>query len=52
MASSEVVTTVISLAKDVLTYMLPVIGVMAGLVFIFSWIHSITIGAARHSFKD
>lgn len=51
MANSDLVTLVVTTAATFLQYMLPLIGVMTGLVFIFSWLHSITIGAARHTFR-
>jgi hypothetical protein len=51
MASSEVVDQIISLTADFLTYMMPIIGVLAGITFITSWFMSVTIGMGRRTFK-
>jgi type III secretory pathway component EscS len=51
MASADVVQTIISLVTDTLTYMLPVIAVLAGINFVITWIMSITFGFGRRTFK-
>lgn len=51
MASADVIAQIITMTKDFLTYMLPVIGVMAGIIFVITWLMSITIGLGRRTFK-
>jgi hypothetical protein len=51
MANTEVITTILDLVKDMLTYMLPVIGVLAGIKFMISWLMSVTLGMGRQTFK-
>jgi hypothetical protein len=47
MASSEVVNVVIDMASEMLTYLLPVIGVMTAITFVVSMLWYWTIGVAR-----
>jgi preprotein translocase subunit SecF len=51
MANTAVIDTIISLVKDYMTYMLPVIALLAGLSFIFSFLFVITMGLGRRTFK-
>ena len=51
MASEEVVLQIIDLTANFLTYMLPVIGILAGINFIVTWLMSITMGLGRRTFR-
>jgi len=51
MTNTEVVTEIITMAADFMTYMLPIIGVLAGLQFILSWLFEILFGAGRRTFR-
>lgn len=51
MASAEVVTTIIDLVKDMLTYMMPIIALMSGIMFCITWFHSVVFGFGRRTFK-
>ncbi len=51
MANTEVVNQIISMTTDFLTYMLPVIAVLAGINFIVTWFMSITMGLGRRTFR-
>lgn len=51
MANTEIVDLIIQQTADMLTYMLPVIGIMAGIIFMISWLMSITIGLGRRTFR-
>ena len=52
MANTDIVNLILTTAASTLTYLMPVIGIMTGIVFIFSWLYKITIGAAKHTFRD
>jgi hypothetical protein len=51
MANTDVINLILLTVKDYFTYMLPIIGIMAGIVFIFSALMYVTIGLGRHTFK-
>jgi len=51
MASSDVVDLIIVTTADFMHYMLPIIGVMAGITFIVSFLLSATLGWGRRTFK-
>lgn len=51
MASSDVVNLIVSVATDSMTYMLPIIAVLAGINFIVSWLMSVTMGLGRRTFR-
>lgn len=51
MAPAEVVTQIIDMTKDFLTYMLPIIGILAGINFMVSWFMSVTMGLGRRTFR-
>lgn len=50
MASSEVVTLLIETIADYFTYMLPIIAVLSGIVFMVSFFMSVTMGLGRRTF--
>jgi len=49
MASSEVVTTILQFTMDSLAYMWPVVGALAGVHFVVSWIMRVTFGLGRRA---
>lgn len=51
MASSEVVDLIIAMVQDYFEYMLPIIGVLAGITFITSFLMYLTMGLGRRVFK-
>lgn len=51
MASTEIVDIIIQLTQEMLVYMLPVIGILAGINFIITWLMSLTLGLGRRTFK-
>lgn len=51
MASADVVTQIIAIVKDSLTYMLPIIGILAGINFVLTWFMAVTMGMGRRTFK-
>jgi hypothetical protein len=51
MASADVVTQIINLVQDFLTYMLPIIAVLAGINFLITWLMSVTMGLGRRTFR-
>jgi hypothetical protein len=51
MANTAVIDKIIELVASYFTYMLPIIGVLAGLSFIFSFLFVITMGLGRRTFK-
>jgi len=50
MANTELITIIIDTTGEMFTYMLPILGVMTGIVYITSFILHVTIGAAKRSF--
>lgn len=51
MTNTEVVTAIVQLFVDMLDFMVPIIGVLAGLSFVLTWITSVTLGAGRRTFR-
>jgi len=51
MAPADVVNQVISTTADYLTYMLPIIGVLSGIMFVTSFFFSLVTGLGRRTFK-
>jgi hypothetical protein len=51
MASADVVTQIINMVQDFLTYMLPIIAVLAGINFLITWLMSVTMGLGRRTFR-
>jgi len=51
MASSEIITTIIDLTRDMLLYMMPIIALMSGLTLIISFLFAITLGQSRKIFR-
>lgn len=47
MANTEVVVLILKTASELIVYMLPILGVLSGLVFIISWLYQWTFGASR-----
>ncbi len=51
MANTEIIDIIIQTTSEFFIYMLPVIGVMSGIVFLVTWLMSITLGLGRRSFN-
>jgi hypothetical protein len=51
MASSEVVTLLLTTAQSFLAYMMPVIAMFAGITFIVSWFMNVVFGIGRRTFR-
>jgi hypothetical protein len=51
MASSEVVNLIISMTSDFMTYMLPIIGALAGITLVLSFFIYVSVGSARTIFS-
>jgi len=51
MANTDVINLIIQTAASYITYMLPVLGILAGLTFIFSMLYAVTLGFGRKAFK-
>ena len=51
MANTDVVNLIISTTADFFMYMLPIIAVMSGIIFLVTWLMSITIGLGRKTFR-
>jgi len=51
MTNTEIVGEILLMTKDFLQFMLPIIGIMAGIIFIVTWLMSITVGSGRRTFK-
>lgn len=51
MANTDIINLILTTTADAVTYLLPVLALMTGIVFIFSFLHSITIGSVRKTFK-
>ena len=51
MASSDVVVLIIEFTLSALTYLLPVIAILAGINFIVTWLMSLTMGLGKRTFR-
>lgn len=51
MASSELVAEILVFAGQSFVYMLPVIGTLAGINFVVSWVMSLTMGMGKRTFR-
>jgi len=51
MANTEVIAVIVQMASDYFKYMLPIIGVMGGIVFIASWLHHSFFSMGSKSFR-
>ena len=47
MANSEVINLILQLTKEMLIYMLPIIGLLSGLMLILSFLLHVTINAVK-----
>jgi len=50
MASEDMIILIVELTADMMQYMLPIIALLAGLTFIFSFLVSITMGWGKRTF--
>lgn len=51
MANSEVVNLIVSTTAEYFVYMLPIIGILAGITFMVSFLMAVTFGMGRRAFK-
>lgn len=51
MTNTEVVSQLVTIFGEFITFMLPIIGLMAGLSFIVTWLMYLTVGIGRRVFK-
>ena len=51
MANTAVIDQILTIFRDFFAYVAPIIGVMAGLSFIFTFLVSITLGLGRRTFR-
>jgi len=51
MANTDVINLIVSTTASYFTYMLPIIGVLAGISFIVSFFYAVTLGMGRRTFK-
>lgn len=52
MANEDLVILILQMTASYLEYMLPVIGIMAGIIFVVSFLYAVTLGASRKVFRD
>jgi len=51
MANTDVVLLILETARDYFTYMMPIIGILGGIVFIFSAVFAVVFGMGRRTFR-
>lgn len=51
MANTAVIEIILSMTREYLVYMLPIIAVLSGITFIFTMLFSLTIGLGRRTFR-
>jgi len=51
MANSAIIDLIIANVADMLTYMMPIIGLLSGIIFIVSFFLYVTIGLGRRVFR-
>lgn len=51
MANSEIINLIIQTVADSIHYLLPIIGLLAGLNFIISWLMQVLFGSGRVGLK-
>lgn len=51
MANTDLVVMILETASSFFVYMLPVIGILAGLNFVVSWVMSLTMGMGKRTFR-
>ena len=51
MANTDVINEIIDLVSTYFTYMLPIIGVLAGISFITTFLMAVTMGLGKRTFK-
>jgi len=50
MTNTEVVGQIVTMTTDLFAFMMPVIGVLAGIVFVTSFMLSVTLGLGKRTF--
>ncbi len=51
MANTDLVNLIVSTVSSYFTYMLPIIGILAGISFMVSFLMSVTMGLGRRTFR-
>jgi hypothetical protein len=51
MANTDVINLIVQTTADYFTYMLPIIGVLAGISFMATFLFSVTMGLGRRTFR-
>jgi len=51
MANSEVVNLILTTTSDFFTYMMPIIGILAGISFVVSFFFTVVMGMGRRTFR-
>lgn len=51
MTNTEVVGQIVGYMGELLQFMLPIIGVMSGLIFVITFLLSITLGFGKRTFR-
>ena len=47
MANTEIIDLILQTTAEMFTYMLPILGVLTGIVFIGSFIYKVTLGSVK-----
>lgn len=50
MTNTDVINIILDMVREYFVYMIPVIGVLAGIVFVVSFFMSVVFGAGRRTF--
>jgi len=51
MANTDIIDIILETTADYFIYMLPIIGILAGLNFLFSFLMSVTMGLGKRTFR-
>jgi len=52
MANTEIIDSIIASVSELITYMLPIIALLTGVSFVFSFLISVTLGWGKKTFRD
>lgn len=51
MTNTEIVSAIVAMVGDLMEFMLPIIGIMSGIIFVVTFLISITLGFGRRTFR-
>lgn len=51
MANGDIVNLILSMTGEFLTYMLPIVAIMSGIVFVVTWFTTLLLGIGRRTFR-